>query len=70
MIFISGYFLICLQPKTDFIFFCVYFLFLQTSSQFEERMATKIENPEDTSGYPESPLAYDAIWAVALALNK
>ncbi|XP_072017779.1 gamma-aminobutyric acid type B receptor subunit 1-like [Amphiura filiformis] len=41
-----------------------------TSSRFEERMATKIDNPAETSGYPESPLAYDAIWAVALALNK
>jgi gamma-aminobutyric acid type B receptor len=30
-------------------------------------------NNTDTSqivGYPEAPLAYDAVWALALALNK
>ena len=28
------------------------------------------KNPEDTGGFQEAPLAYDAVWALALALNK
>lgn len=28
------------------------------------------KNPEETGGFQEAPLAYDAIWALALALNK
>ena len=28
------------------------------------------KNPEETGGFQEAPLAYDAIWAMALALNK
>lgn len=27
-------------------------------------------NPEETGGFQEAPLAYDAVWALALALNK
>ncbi|CAI9738858.1 gamma-aminobutyric acid type B receptor subunit 1-like [Octopus vulgaris] len=43
-----------------------------TSQRYKERLDSKL-NVSDTSqvtGYPESPLAYDALWAVALALNK
>ena len=29
-----------------------------------------IRHPEETGGFQEAPLAYDAIWALALALNK
>ena len=28
------------------------------------------KNPEETGGFQEAPLAYDAVWALALALNK
>ena len=28
------------------------------------------KSPEHTPGYVESPLAYDAVWAIALAFNK
>lgn len=28
------------------------------------------KSPEETGGFQEAPLAYDAIWALALALNK
>ncbi|XP_071821055.1 gamma-aminobutyric acid type B receptor subunit 1-like isoform X2 [Apostichopus japonicus] len=41
-----------------------------TSDKFEERMAKIFANPAQTTGYPESPLAYDAVWALALALNN
>ena len=44
----------------------------QTAQQFKERLDEKL-NVTDTSqvgGYPEAPLAYDAVWALALALNK
>jgi hypothetical protein len=27
-------------------------------------------NPFSVTGYVEAPLAYDAVWALALALNK
>lgn len=27
-------------------------------------------NPEETGGFQEAPLAFDAVWALALALNK
>ena len=27
-------------------------------------------NPLSVTGYVEAPLAYDAVWALALALNK
>ncbi|XP_033116361.1 gamma-aminobutyric acid type B receptor subunit 1-like [Anneissia japonica] len=39
---------------------------------FKERMAVALhgKNPSDVTGYPESPLSYDAVWAIALALNK
>ncbi|CAC5406902.1 GABBR [Mytilus coruscus] len=43
-----------------------------TSHRFKERLDAKL-NYTDTSqivGYPEAPLAYDAVWALALALNK
>ncbi|KAL5012697.1 hypothetical protein ScPMuIL_011248 [Solemya velum] len=43
-----------------------------TSQQFKQRLDTVL-NASDTSqvvGYPEAPLAYDAVWALALALNK
>ncbi|XP_071485505.1 gamma-aminobutyric acid type B receptor subunit 1-like [Diadema antillarum] len=42
-----------------------------TSKEFLARLDKKIEqSPASTSGYPEAPLAYDAVWALALALNK
>lgn len=28
------------------------------------------KNPEETGGFQEAPLAFDAVWALALALNK
>lgn len=28
------------------------------------------KNSEETGGFQEAPLAYDAVWALALALNK
>lgn len=36
-------------------------------SKVEEQLD---EPPLDVTGYVESPLAYDAVWALALALNK
>ena len=45
--------------------------FLQIPSFFENRLNSRLgENPEESGGYAEAPLAYDAIWAIALALNK
>lgn len=42
-----------------------------TSERFKERMAAEIKGDESlVSGYPESPLAYDAVWALSLALNN
>ncbi|KAH3798193.1 hypothetical protein DPMN_151786, partial [Dreissena polymorpha] len=43
-----------------------------TAQRFKQRLDA-ILNVPDTSqvgGYPEAPLAYDAVWALALALNK
>ncbi|KAL4219318.1 Gamma-aminobutyric acid type B receptor subunit 1 [Mactra antiquata] len=43
-----------------------------TAQQFQERLDERL-NVSDTSqvgGYPEAPLAYDAVWALAMALNK
>ncbi|KAJ8300573.1 hypothetical protein KUTeg_022092 [Tegillarca granosa] len=43
-----------------------------TSKTFLERLNKNL-NYSDTSqitGYPEAPLAYDAVWAMALALNR
>ncbi|KAI8518235.1 Gamma-aminobutyric acid type B receptor subunit 1 [Branchiostoma belcheri] len=41
-------------------------------SRFDEELLDKLNNsdPNDTPGYPEAPLAYDAVWALALALNQ
>ncbi|CAH1272386.1 GABBR1 [Branchiostoma lanceolatum] len=41
-------------------------------SRFDEELLLKLNNsdPNDTPGYPEAPLAYDAVWALALALNQ
>ncbi|MBN3315716.1 GABR1 protein, partial [Atractosteus spatula] len=43
-----------------------------TSQEFLEKLMTRLGgmNPEETGGFQEAPLAYDAIWALALALNK
>ncbi|ESP00240.1 hypothetical protein LOTGIDRAFT_141127 [Lottia gigantea] len=47
-----------------------------TAPEFTRRLDEKLryeKNITDTSlvtGYPEAPLAYDAVWAMALALNK
>ncbi|XP_046543396.1 gamma-aminobutyric acid type B receptor subunit 1-like [Haliotis rubra] len=43
-----------------------------TAKNFTERLNKRL-NVTDTSqvtGYPEAPLAYDAVWAMAFALNK
>lgn len=43
----------------------------QTSQEFIEKLQKRLgKNPEETGGFQEAPLAYDAIWALALALNK
>ena len=44
----------------------------QTSTDFMEKLEKKIEgkNPLSVTGYVEAPLAYDAVWALALALNS
>uniref|UniRef100_A0A8D0HHD2 Gamma-aminobutyric acid type B receptor subunit 1 n=1 Tax=Sphenodon punctatus TaxID=8508 RepID=A0A8D0HHD2_SPHPU len=42
-----------------------------TSQEFIEKLKKRVgRNPEETGGFQEAPLAYDAIWALALALNK
>uniref|UniRef100_A0A8C5RI48 Gamma-aminobutyric acid type B receptor subunit 1 n=1 Tax=Laticauda laticaudata TaxID=8630 RepID=A0A8C5RI48_LATLA len=42
-----------------------------TSEEFIEKLTKRVEkSPEETGGFQEAPLAYDAIWALALALNK
>jgi len=35
-----------------------------------ERTSRHEVNPLSVTGYVEAPLAYDAVWALALALNK
>lgn len=44
----------------------------QTSQEFIAQLMSKLggKNPEETGGFQEAPLAYDAVWALALALNK
>ncbi|KAK3579689.1 hypothetical protein CHS0354_025674, partial [Potamilus streckersoni] len=39
---------------------------------FKHRLNERLHAPDTSQvgGYPESPLAYDAVWALALALNK
>lgn len=46
--------------------------FCQTSQEFIAALMSRLGgmNPEDTGGFQEAPLAYDAVWALALALNK
>jgi len=42
-------------------------------SRVEERIENtygREVNPLSVTGYVEAPLAYDAVWALALALNK
>uniref|UniRef100_A0A8C5QMN7 Gamma-aminobutyric acid type B receptor subunit 1 n=1 Tax=Leptobrachium leishanense TaxID=445787 RepID=A0A8C5QMN7_9ANUR len=42
-----------------------------TSQEFMEKLEMRLgTHPEETGGLQEAPLAYDAIWALALALNK
>nr|XP_046272894.1 gamma-aminobutyric acid type B receptor subunit 1 [Scatophagus argus] len=43
-----------------------------TSQEFLGQLMSKLggKNPEETGGFQEAPLAYDAVWALALALNK
>ncbi|NIG59595.1 gamma-aminobutyric acid type B receptor subunit 1 [Pontoporia blainvillei] len=42
-----------------------------TSQEFVEKLTKRLKrHPEETGGFQEAPLAYDAIWALALALNK
>lgn len=41
-----------------------------TGIQFQKRLTEAIEtDPANTGGFPEAPLAYDAVWALALAFN-
>lgn len=46
--------------------------FYQTSQEFIAALMSRLGgmNPEETGGFQEAPLAYDAVWALALALNK
>ncbi|XP_055781664.1 gamma-aminobutyric acid type B receptor subunit 1 isoform X2 [Salvelinus fontinalis] len=43
-----------------------------TSQEFLGALMNRLGgmNPEETGGFQEAPLAYDAVWALALALNK
>uniref|UniRef100_A0A8B9J8Y0 Gamma-aminobutyric acid type B receptor subunit 1 n=1 Tax=Astyanax mexicanus TaxID=7994 RepID=A0A8B9J8Y0_ASTMX len=43
-----------------------------TSQEFIAQLMSRLggKNPEETGGFQEAPLAYDAVWALALALNK
>uniref|UniRef100_A0A672G0G1 Gamma-aminobutyric acid type B receptor subunit 1 n=1 Tax=Salarias fasciatus TaxID=181472 RepID=A0A672G0G1_SALFA len=43
-----------------------------TSQEFISALMSRLggKNPEETGGFQEAPLAYDAVWALALALNK
>ncbi|XP_077600201.1 gamma-aminobutyric acid type B receptor subunit 1 isoform X2 [Stigmatopora nigra] len=43
-----------------------------TSQEFLDQLMSKLggKNSEETGGFQEAPLAYDAVWALALALNK
>uniref|UniRef100_A0A1A7X6C2 Gamma-aminobutyric acid (GABA) B receptor, 1b n=1 Tax=Iconisemion striatum TaxID=60296 RepID=A0A1A7X6C2_9TELE len=43
-----------------------------TSQEFLGSLMSRLggKNPEETGGFQEAPLAYDAVWALALALNK
>lgn len=41
-----------------------------TGKQFQKRLMNLLTtDPAETGGFPEAPLAYDAVWAVALAFN-
>jgi gamma-aminobutyric acid type B receptor len=41
-----------------------------TGREFQRRLTRMLTTePADTGGWPEAPLAYDAVWALALALN-
>lgn len=44
----------------------------QTSQEFLAQLMSRLggKNPEETGGFQEAPLAYDAVWALALALNR
>lgn len=54
------------------VFMSVHVFALQTSQEFLTQLMSKLggKNPEETGGFQEAPLAYDAVWALALALNK
>ncbi|XP_072497619.1 gamma-aminobutyric acid type B receptor subunit 1 isoform X3 [Notamacropus eugenii] len=43
-----------------------------TSQEFVQKLTQRLgsKKAEETGGFQEAPLAYDAIWALALALNK
>ncbi|XP_026137935.1 gamma-aminobutyric acid type B receptor subunit 1 [Carassius auratus] len=43
-----------------------------TSQEFLAQLMSRLggKNPEETGGFQEAPLAYDAMWALALALNR
>lgn len=62
--------------STSVMILCIMSLILQnhtqTSQDFMAQLMSRLggKNPEETGGFQEAPLAYDAIWALALALNK
>ncbi|XP_074654114.1 gamma-aminobutyric acid type B receptor subunit 1-like [Tubulanus polymorphus] len=41
-----------------------------TSQNFIQRLADQNVTADSVSGFPESPLAYDAVWSLGLALDK
>ena len=49
----------------------MYMISFQTSQEFISKVEKRIggNNPLSVTGYVEAPLAYDAVWALALALN-
>lgn len=55
-----------------YVFILVHLFASQTSQEFLTQLMSKLggKNPEETGGFQEAPLAYDAVWALALALNK
>uniref|UniRef100_A0A3Q4N462 Gamma-aminobutyric acid (GABA) B receptor, 1b n=1 Tax=Neolamprologus brichardi TaxID=32507 RepID=A0A3Q4N462_NEOBR len=59
----------------SFIYLLGFYLMISvsyTSQEFLAQLMSKLggKNPEETGGFQEAPLAYDAVWALALALNK
>ena len=45
-------------------------LHIQAPLEFRRRLLNKLGDSGTNSGFPESPLAYDAVWALAIAINS